>query len=77
MANPYRVFVRSISTDGVNYYFELEIFYGVHSFPFVRPAFDVSVPATTIASYIQAIADSQPAIPGDIGALVGTMFIGV
>lgn len=75
--NPYKTTIRSITTDGTNYYLEVEIFNGLHTFVTIRPAFDVSTTtADDIDAYVQAIADSQPVIAGDIKALVGKTYNG-
>lgn len=76
MANPYRVTIRSISTDGTNYYAELEIFDGLHQLPTVRPAFDVSTSDVDILAYVQNIANAQPTLPLAIQNLVGQVVIG-
>jgi hypothetical protein len=76
MANPYRVTIRSISTDGTNYYVELEIFDGLHQLPTIRPAFDASTADTDIQAYVQNIANAQPTLPLAIQNLVGQIIIG-
>lgn len=76
MANPYRVTVRSISTDGTNLFLEIEIFDGLHTLPTLRPSFSVGTTAATINSYLQAIANNQPTLTSDINALVGTTVVG-
>lgn len=76
MANPYRVFIRSISTDGTNIYVEAEIFDGLHAFPPIRPSFLVGTTAATINSYFQTVANNQPVLNATLGALVGTFING-
>ena len=76
MANPYKVFIRSISTDGTNIYVEAEIFDGFHSFPAIRPSFLVGTTAATITAYLQAVANAQPVLDLTLGALVGTFING-
>ena len=76
MANPYRVFIRSISTDGTSIYVEAEIFDGLHSFPAIRPTFMVGTSATTILSYLQTVANNRPVLDPSIGSLVGSFING-
>jgi hypothetical protein len=76
MANPYRVFIRSISTDGTNLYVEAEVFDGLHAFPAIRPTFMVGTTAATITNYLQTVANNQPVLDGTLGALVGTFING-
>lgn len=70
MANPCKVTIRSISTDGTNLFLVAEIFDGVHRLPDITPSFAVGTTATDIRAYIQAIADSQPTLTKDIADLV-------
>jgi hypothetical protein len=76
MANPYRVFIRSITTDGTTIYVEAEIFDGTHAFPPIRPTFLVGTTAATITAYLQTVANAQPTLDGSLGALVGTFING-
>lgn len=76
MPNPYRVFVKSVSTDGTTIYVEAEIFDGLHSFPAIRPTFMVGTTAATITAYLQTVANNQPVLDGSLGALVGTFING-
>lgn len=76
MANPYNVFIRSISSDGTNIYVEAEIFDGLHAFPAIRPTFMVGTTAATITAYLQTVANNQPVLNPAIGALVGTFVNG-
>jgi len=72
MPPTYRVKVVSISTDGTNLFFEVSIFDGVHTLPYIYPVFPVGTSAATITTYLQTIADNRPALSADIEALVGT-----
>lgn len=76
MANPYKVTITSVSTDGTNIFTEMSIFDGVHTFPVVRPVFVVGTTAAAITAYAQQIADNQPTLAGDMGDLVNTTVTG-
>jgi hypothetical protein len=76
MANPYRVLVKSISTDGTTIYVEAEIFDGLHAWPPIRPTFMVGTSAATITNYLQTIANSQPTLDPTLGALTNTFING-
>jgi hypothetical protein len=76
MANPYRIFIRSISTDGTNIYVEAETFDGLHALPAIRPSFLVGTTAAQISSYLQTVANNQPILDPSIGALVGSFING-
>jgi len=76
MANPYRVLVKSVSTDGTNIYIEAEIFDGLHAFPPIRPTFMVGTPAATIIAYLQQVANNQPILDPTLGALTNTFING-
>lgn len=72
MANGYRVTIDSIASDGTNYYVEMRISDGTHTFPLIRPVFPVGTSAATITAYMQTIANNGPTLAADIGALVGS-----
>lgn len=76
MANAYKVTINSISTDGTNLFVELSVFDGIHTLPLLRPVFAVGTTAAAIQAYAQAIANNQPALAADIGALVNTTLTG-
>jgi hypothetical protein len=76
MPNPYRVTIRSISTDGTNMFLEVEVFNGVHTLPPLRPSFPVGTTAATINAYLQTIADNQPVLDQAIADLVSTTIVG-
>lgn len=76
MANPYKATIRSISTDGTNLFLEVEVFDGSRTLPYLYPTFPVGTAAATITSYVQTIANNQPALTADIEALVNSVVIG-
>lgn len=76
MANPYRVLIRNITTDGTTIYVEAQIFDGVHAFPDIRPTFMVGTSAATITAYLQTVANAQPVLDPTLGALVNTFING-
>jgi hypothetical protein len=76
MANPYRVTINSISTDGTSLFLDVTVFDGVHDLPPIQPTFAVGTSAATIRNYLQTIANNQPVLSGDIAALVRTVIVG-
>lgn len=76
MANPYKVFVRSISTDGTSLFLEVEVFDGLHTFPTIHPSFAVGTTAAEIRTYLQTIVDSQPILEPEFHSLIGTFISG-
>lgn len=76
MANAYSVTIKSIATDGTNLFVTISIFDGLHTLPDITPVFPVGTPAEDIRSYVQTIADNQPALAADLGDLVSLTIAG-
>lgn len=76
MPATYIVKVLSISTDGTNLFFEISIFDGEHTLPYLYPVFKVGTSAATITAYLQTIATNRPALTADIVALMGSQVTG-
>ena len=76
MANPYSVKINSVATDGTNVYVKFQIFDGLHTSAELQTDFPANVSAATINSYMQTVANNQPALTGSLGALVSTTIQG-
>lgn len=74
--NKFKVFVRSISTDGTSLFLEVEVFNGLHTLPTIHPSFAVGTTAAQIISYLQTIANNQPVLDPTLKAIVGTFVLG-
>lgn len=70
-ASKYKVFVRSISTDGTSLFLDIEVFNGLHTLPTIHPSFSVDTPAADIITYLQNIVINQPRLDPLLHVLVG------
>lgn len=68
--------IKSIASDGTNYYLEVEVFNGDVTLPPLRPVFPVGTSAATINAYITAIANNRPTLAADIALLVNSSVSG-
>lgn len=76
MANSYKVTLRAAADDGTNTYCEMEITNGTTTFPLIRSVFPTGTTAATIQAYMQVIANNQPTLNADIGAILNVPVVG-
>lgn len=76
MANGFKVRVESAVSDGANIFLVVKISSATQTYEFVRPVFKVGTAASTVDTYMQAIADAGPTLADGISALVGKTYSG-
>lgn len=76
MANGYKVKIESAVSDGANIFLVVQIKSPTQTFELIRPVFKVGTSASTIDTYMQAIADAGPTLATAISEMVGKMYVG-
>lgn len=76
MANGFSVRIESAVSDGVNIFLTAKIASASQTYELIRPVFKVGTAASTIDTYMQAIADGGPTLASAIVAIVGKTYTG-